>query len=210
VKELKQALAHVYWLGGSPCSGKSSITRLLAERYHFKTYHCDDAFPAHQQRHVPRQHPTFQKISQMTWDEIWGRPLPALLADEIALYREESSMILDDLLALPQSTPVLAEGTALLPAMVLSHLQNRQQAIWVVPAEQFQRAMYPKRGEWVQKVLRQCTRPQQAFQKWMDRDVHFARWVIKTANELGLPVLKVDGQRSIAENAAAVAASFGL
>jgi hypothetical protein len=85
VKELKQALAHVYWLGGSPCSGKSSIARLLAERYHFKTYHCDDAFPAHQQRHIPHHHPTFQKISQMTWDEIWGRPLPVLLADEIAL-----------------------------------------------------------------------------------------------------------------------------
>jgi hypothetical protein len=44
----------------------------------------------------------------------------------------------------------------------------------------------------------------------MDRDVHFARWVVKTANELGLPVLKVDGQRSIAENAAAVTAHFGL
>lgn len=30
---LKQALSHVYWIGGSPCAGKTSIASKLVEDF---------------------------------------------------------------------------------------------------------------------------------------------------------------------------------
>ena len=61
---------------------------------------------------------------------------------------------------------------------------------------------------WVQDILCQCEKPEQAFRNWMDRDVAFARWVARSATRLGLKLLEVDGKRTIAENARIVAQHF--
>ena len=108
--ETRQSLAHVLWMGGSPCSGKSSIAKRLASRYGLALYRCDDAFWEHMERAEPDRHPRLHKLNRMTWDEIWMRPVDAQIADETRCYHEEFEMILDDLLAYPRSTPVLAEG----------------------------------------------------------------------------------------------------
>ncbi|MFN2225098.1 MAG: hypothetical protein ACK2UY_02305 [Anaerolineae bacterium] len=44
----------------------------------------------------------------------------------------------------------------------------------------------------------------------MDRDVAFAAWVASRVQALGLALLVVDGQRTVAESAAVVARHFGL
>ena len=206
----KELLAHVLWLGGSPCSGKSSIARLLATGGQLRTYHCDDEFPKHQQRLTPRQQPTMHKWTITAWDELWMQPPGILLDEAISAYREHLSLVVDDLLALPGPTPILAEGTCLLPGDVHALLSRPEQAIWLVPTEGFQRSHYPDRGSWVQDILNQCEQPEQALQNWMDRDVAFARWVEQSAGELGLRLVRVDGKRSIAENAQLVARHFGL
>jgi len=37
----RKDLSRVYWIGGSPCAGKSSVTRVLARRYGLWTWYCD-------------------------------------------------------------------------------------------------------------------------------------------------------------------------
>jgi 2-phosphoglycerate kinase len=191
-------------MGGSPCAGKSSIADLLAARHGLRVYHCDDYFQAHGARVVPAQQPTFHKISGMTWEQIWMRPIAELVADEVQVYHEEFAMIVDDLLALAGAQPILAEGSALLPELVAGLLGDPRRAIWMVPTEAFQREYYPKRGRWVQDVVRQCSDPQQALQNWMDRDVAFAEIVAQGAAERGLEVVRVDGSCTIDEHAAMV------
>jgi hypothetical protein len=44
----------------------------------------------------------------------------------------------------------------------------------------------------------------------MERDTRFAKWIETEASELHLPLLKVDGNRTIEENAEAVARHFQL
>ena len=202
-------LAHIFWMGGSPCSGKSSIAELLSRKRELQYYQCDGAFAEHGRRVTALGQPTFHKLIGMTWDEIWTRPVDIQLREEIAIYREEFDMILDDLLALPPSPPILAEGSALLPDCVNDVLMNPHQAIWIVPSESFQREHYPDRGGWVQDILRHCANPDLAFRNWMDRDVAFARWVSRRTTELGLEMIEVDGKRTIADNAQAVARHFG-
>lgn len=115
-----------------------------------------------------------------------------------------------DLLSLPQSEPILVEGTCLLPRCVHTVLSSRSAAVWMVPTEGFQRAHYASRGLWVQAILNECATPEQAFENWMGRDVAFARWVVSTADELGLRTIPIDGSRTIAESARLVADLFGL
>jgi len=208
--ELRRRLSHALWIGGSPCSGKSSIVERLSERHAFRSYRVDDAFGAHAARATADAQPHLYRVARMNWDEIWGRPVEVLLQDEIAVYREEWGMIVDDLLALPDDLPVIAEGAALLPELVHGVLSERRHAIWIVPTEAFQCEIYAHRGAWVDEILSQCAQPEQAFESWMARDAAYARWVQREARRLGLEVHVVDGRRSIDENAAIVEARFGL
>jgi hypothetical protein len=191
---------HVFWIGGSPCSGKSSIAANLANKYNLQYYPCDNAYEKHLQIGVRSRIPLFISLATMTWDEIWMHPVGTLLADEIEFYEYEFKMILNDLLALPDTQPVIAEGASLLPALVADIVCLPHKAIWIVATDAFQRRIYPQRGNWVQSILSQCSDPQQAFQNWMNRDSAFARWIEKETARLGLDCLQVDEKTSIEEN----------
>ena len=210
LKRIQASLSHVLWMGGSPCSGKSSIAKILSDKYHLRTYHVDDAFRQHESRFNPRDNPTLYKWTNRPWDELWMQPPDILLKEAISAYQEHFAFVLEDLLDLPESGLLLAEGTALLPDCVAGLIQSRHQALWVAPSEAFQRTRYPQRGEWVQWILGQCDDPDRALRNWMDRDVAFAEWVIERTQALDMHVLVVDGENSIVENAAAVAAHFRL
>jgi 2-phosphoglycerate kinase len=197
------------WMGGSPCSGKSSIATLLAERYDLALYPCDAHFDEHQRRATPQAQPRLHRLGGMTWDEIWMRPVDEQVADEFAIYREQFPMILDDLRALPTDRPVLVEGAALLPELVAAACPDPARAIWIVPTPEFQWAHYSRRG-FIQGILAACSSPQQAFANWMERDIRFGEAVAQDARARGYRVISVDGHASIAQNAAAAAAHCGL
>ena len=108
----------IYWLGGSPCAGKSSVADLLAERYGLTVYRCDDAYFRHIQICNPQDQPTLHAITSMSWDEIWMRPVDVQVTAEFEIYREEFPLILDDLRHLPEDRPILVEGAACLPELV--------------------------------------------------------------------------------------------
>jgi hypothetical protein len=164
-------------------------------------YHCDEALAGHQPYLDPELQPTLIKWTTSGCDDLWMQPRELLLAEAMACYEEHFALVISDILALPHNTPVLAEGTCLLPGLVNGVTTGTHQAIWMVPTEGFQRLHYPQRGPWVQAVVSQCSEPQQALRNWMERDVAFAKWVTSQTRRLGLSQMTVDGQRSIAENA---------
>ena len=137
------------------------------------------------------------------------RPVEEQVIEERELYREEFPLILDDLLALPTTRPVLAEGAALLPECVVPLLLQPHHAIWIVPTPEFQVEHYSRRA-WPQDVVRACLDPQQAFHNWMQRDIRFAQQVEQAARHLTMRTLVVDGARSLMENKACVEQHFQL
>jgi len=201
--------SHIYWLGGSPCSGKTSAAKALASRCGLDYYSCDDAFYHHARRITPERQPVFQRVMQYGCAELWLRPVEALLADELAVYEEEFPFILEDLAGLGRQRPVIAEGAALLPWLIAPRIASPSRAMYMVPTPAFQWQHYSRR-EWTAEVLKDCPDPELAFQHWMERDIGFAVRVALRAGELGLPVLQVDGSRTLEENTAAVQAHFHL
>ena len=137
------------------------------------------------------------------------QPVESLVQEVIACYREHFTLILEDILSLPKRKSLLVEGTALLPAQVASVLSRQSRAIWLIPSADFQRAHYSRR-EWVRGILAQCSKPEEAFHNWMERDIRFAQWIEAEASARHLPLLRVDGNRTIEQNAEAVARHFQL
>jgi 2-phosphoglycerate kinase len=209
MRELKRQLSHVFWIGGSPCSGKSSIATILAEVYGFCIYHVDEAFEEFRQRVTPKDQPMLYKWTSMSLNDLWMRPVNVLLQDAITCHRELFDMVLENLLRLPDN-PILVEGTSLLPDRVEELLLEPGQGIWLVPTERFQRAQYINRKIWVEGILRDCQDPGQVLRNWIDRDIAVARWVVEKAKALRLPYIEINGKRSVAENASVVAKHLGL
>jgi 2-phosphoglycerate kinase len=209
MSESEDRLENVFWLGGSPCAGKSSISEILADRFDLDVYHVDEAFENHVQGLDPARQPALAKWCASSWDQRWMRPIDKLVRDVIACYREHFALIWEDILAMPKQKFLLIEGTALLPRQVASVLPKTSHALWVIPSDDFQREHYSKR-QWVRGILEQCNNPEAAFGNWMERDAMFAEWVEAEASALNLQLLKVVGNRTIEENAEAVAAHFQL
>lgn len=204
---LRQELAHVYWIGGSPCSGKSSIAENILKSGDFCLYDCDQAFFKHVEIITPEAQPTFYRVMHLSNNDLWMRPVEQQTREETLIYQEEFPLLLKDLLSLPKERPILAVGAALLPECVSPLLNRPQQGIWIVPAREFQLFHYSRR-EWAKDVVKDCEDPQQAFQNWMQRDICFASQVRQAAQERGLPILIVDGSTSIQENTARVQEQF--
>ncbi len=206
---LSCALPCVYWIGGAPCAGKSTVAQSLADRYNLHYYQCDAHFEVHQQRATATQQPTLARLASLSCDEIWLPPVAEQLARVQAIYHEEFSMIMADLHTLPKERPLLVEGSALLPLLVLPHLSACRHAIWITPTPAFQRSHYVQRP-WIHDVLRTCTDPRLAFQNWMARDEAYAAWIEEQTRMLGLPCLWVDGQQTLDQMTQHIAACLAL
>jgi 2-phosphoglycerate kinase len=199
----------VFWIGGSPCAGKNSISSILADNFDLNLYCVDEAFETHIQSFNSEFHPTLVKWYRNSWNERCTQPVERLVQEVIACYREHFTLVVDDVLIHPKDKPLLIEGTDLLPKEVTSIQANYNQSVWIIPTVDFQTEHYAKR-EWAQHIVEQCDDAQAAFQNWMQRDIDFAKWVRNEAETMGCKVIIVDGKQSIEENAIEIAAHFGL
>lgn len=212
--DLKQALSHVYWIGGSPCAGKTSIARKLAEDYQLTYYKCDDCYEEHMARSTPNLHPTMYEIIDLTWNQAWStrfcsNPVNELIDHVVRIYEEQFQLIVEDLLKRPKSAKILVEGAALLPELAAPLLLKPNQAIWVVPTPEFQLKHYAKR-EWIHDVLKNYPDPEHAFSNWMKRVIGFAEKILKSTGKLQLNSILVDGASSINQNYEKIKEFFSL
>lgn len=204
-------LSDIYWIGGSPCAGKSSIADILSKMYGLAVYHVDQVFyDKHLSQITPQEKPVLYKWHNTPWNELWMQPHEVLLDEARASYNEHFDLIIRDLEDIEHPKPVIVEGTALLPDLVSALIQDNSTAIWLVPDEAFQRQHYPLRGDWVQGILSHCESPERALENWMNRDAAFGAWIIERTRLLQLEHLTVDGKRSIEENAHIIDQYFGF
>jgi hypothetical protein len=192
--KLRKLFERSYVLGGSPCSGKSTIAERLAREFGLIYYKVDD----HEGRHIaladPQVHPTMVAFARMSWNEIWTRPVDVQVQEEFVFYTERSSMIVDDLQDFKDQGPIIMEGAAFLPALVHAWGVNAGHAVFLVPSKDFQWVNYAERP-WIRSILDSCTNPQQAFENWMARDHRFGLEIIQQAQAFGYPTILVDGKK---------------
>jgi len=202
-------LSQVYILGGSPCSGKSTIAEKLSARYHLQYYEVDDHYQEHVERCNPERHPTMYKFANMGWNQIWSRPVSYLVWEELEYYRELYEMILQDLGKYKPGKPIIVEGAALLPELIHKSKLDPKKVLYMVPTKAFQIHHYSQRA-FIHHILKDCDDPEGAFENWMMRDHLFGQEVLRQAEKLGYGRIIVDGKTGLDAQIEVVRQYFGL
>ena len=182
------ALASIIWIGGSPCTGKTSVAQRLAEQYGLAAYHFDHHEADHIKRSSAVDEPALHAFLAMTMDERWVRRSPEEMARNVIFsWTERFRFVLKDLRAMPSESAVIAEGPGLFPDLVAPHLARQQQAIWLVPTAAFCATMRRRRGS---TMPTHTSQPERAWQNLIDRDILLAAYVRQRAEERKLPILR--------------------
>ena len=195
-QKLQSIFNSSFVLGGSPCSGKSTLAERLSKHFEIPYYKVDDHTLRHIKRANQQDHPTMVAYSQMSWDEIWSRPADLQVREEFTFYAERFEMILEDLLNYENADSVVMEGAAFVPSLIHSWGVPSDKALFLIPTKEFQIEHYSKRP-WIKSILDSCEDPQQAFANWMERDHLFGQEIIKQAQRYNYQYVIIDGKASV-------------
>jgi hypothetical protein len=175
-------LSHALWIGGAPCSGKSSVADALADRFGLQLYHVDARTWVHEARM-----PTTE-FGSLTMDERWVDATPERMFDWfVTTSRHRFRLVLEDLRDLPDEPGAIVEGPQLLPTSVSAVLRDPAQALFLLPdagdlAER-RRARGPMAG---------TSDGVRATENLIARDLLIASVVEREAYDLRLATLRVD------------------
>jgi hypothetical protein len=195
-----------FWIGGSPCAGKSSVAALLAGRHGLSLFACDDGAPARMARMSGRGLAARDELAGLDTCVRLARSPRSQVELVLAFYAEQIPFLLGEL---PDDPPLLVEGADLLPSLLAGAGVPVDRSVWIVPTAEFQLRHYGERP-WVGPYLASCPDPAAAFDSWMRRDILYARYVRLTAERLGGRVIVVDGEQTIEQTASVVEQHFGL
>jgi len=202
-------IKNIYWLGGSPCSGKSTVAELMAQRLGMDYFKLDDLLDQLMNQAAESGGKACAASLAMSPDQIWMRDPAEQCREEFEIYREIFPFALEKLTAAAGDRPVITEGAGWLPDMVQSIGVEPSRYICLVPSRVFQITEYSRRP-WIDFVLEQCKDREAAFSNWMERDVIFARQTAAIARRLHYKTIVNDGSLSIEDLYSSVIGQFGL
>lgn len=105
---IKQYLKNVYFIAGTPCGGKTTVSRALAKKYNIPVYDIDERFPEHQAMSDPAFQPAMNRDFRDA-DEFFGRSVEEYKAWLLQNTREQLDFILLDLMRLSQNRPIFCD-----------------------------------------------------------------------------------------------------
>jgi hypothetical protein len=189
----------VYWLSGSPCGGKTTVSNVLAKRYDWNVYHVDEHWDNHKERATAENHPTYIAITRVTGDELWLRPLDEQIRTEPIFVKEAFPLILEDIeQLLAKDTRPLIVDASVVPSSVQSILPSKNHIFYLIPSEHFQREQYALRPS-IKHTLAKTSDVELAWSNWMARDAAYARWLEVQVKAADLDYLKVSGAMSLTD-----------
>lgn len=105
---IKEYLKNVYFITGTPCGGKTTISRALAKKYGFVVYDIDEQFSKHQQMSNVKFQPSMNKKFNNA-DEFFNRTVEEYKKWLIDNTREQLDFVLLDLIQISQKQVVLCD-----------------------------------------------------------------------------------------------------
>ena len=196
----------VLFIGGSPCSGKSTAAERISKEYSAYYFKVDDFLDQFTHSAAKKGYPACKNSVTMTPDEIWMREPLIQCEDEFLIYDEISELMFEYLKQIDADF-IVTEGAAYTPNVMVKH--GKKEYISIIPTPDFQISHYKKR-EWVPYILEGCSDKQQAFHNWMERDILFAKQVQAECEENAVPCIVNDGTRTQDEMFSIVKELFNL
>ena len=200
---------NIYYIGGSPCAGKSSVAEILSKKYDLYYFKTDDFLDRYMQTGARKGYPVCRKVTSMNAEQIWMREPFIQCREEFDIYREIFEFVETDLKQIEWKGGIITEGAAYLPELMKQSGIPDSRYISITPAKEFQITHYRER-DFVPLVLEGCSDKEKAFRNWMDRDVLFAQEVQRQCQKENYISVINDGTMEMDELANLVAAHFEL
>jgi len=105
---IKEYLKNVYFITGTPCGGKTTISRELGKKYNLFVYDVDDQFAKHQKISNSDFQPSMNQVFKDA-DEFFGRTVEEYKQWLINNTREQLDFVLLDLIRISQNQIVLCD-----------------------------------------------------------------------------------------------------
>jgi hypothetical protein len=202
--------SNVYWIGGAPGAGKSTVARHIASRCDLELYATDDVMGDHARRSTAADAPYLERFKAMSMDERWLTRSPETMLETFHWFRGEAfPLIVEDLLRRPAGTPVVAEGFRLLPHLVMPLLENVDHAVWLLPTPAFRNAALASRGA-LWDLPGKTSDPERARLNLSRRDRMFTDRLIGECERLGCRTVELDVGVTEDEVATRLIRLFGL
>lgn len=198
-----------YYIGGSPCAGKSTIAEMLSQKYDLYYFKVDDFLIGYTELGALKGYPICKKTVEMDAEQIWMRDPLLQCREELKFYEEVWEYVLADLRKINCKNGIITEGAAFVPKLIKQLGVPDNRYISITPTKEFQ-VFHFKNRDFVPYVLKGCRDTEKAFYNWMDRDILFAEEVQKQCRENKYVSIVNDGSAGIDELADRVAAHFKL
>lgn len=105
---IKEYLKNVYFISGTPCGGKTTVSRALGNKYGIRVYDIDEMFPVHREMSDSSSQPNMNRRFRDA-DEFFGRSVEEYLGWLRGNAREQLDFILLDLIRLSQHERVICD-----------------------------------------------------------------------------------------------------
>jgi hypothetical protein len=211
LREMRERLRHVYWIGGGSGGGKSTIAARLAAEHGLRLYSTDEVMTDHARRTTVEEAPFLHQFMAMTMDERWVRRSAETMFTTFHWFRGEGfNLIIEDLLALPSSQDIIVEGFRLLPLLVQPLLASPDRAVWLLPTPEFRHAAIHGRPSAGLDFINKTSDPERAGRNIAERDRLFTARTREQAKSLGLHVIEVDIAMTEADTVHRVSSLFDL
>lgn len=105
---IKEYLKNVYFISGTACGGKTTVSRTLGEKYNIPVYDIDERFPEHQRISDPACQPCMNRRFKDA-DEFFGRSVEEYSDWLIRNTREQLDYVLLDLIRLSQNGRIICD-----------------------------------------------------------------------------------------------------
>jgi hypothetical protein len=208
MSDVRDALAHVLWIGGGPQVGKTTLSRLLAGTYDLKIYNLDWHDTRDERRRAGAAASAFGKLSI---DERWAHPDPdALVERSLAIWAELFEFTVADLAAGSNARPVVAEGPGAFPWLVAPLIRSPRQAIFLVPSAAWRERVAEGRhgpGQ-VKRFGGEIRDRERALANIRARDAVIDARITKSCGELGLRCEAMDGSLDLDASLALIEDQF--
>lgn len=202
-------MINAYYIGGSPCAGKSTVAEILSKKYELHYFKLDDFLDGYTKLGALEGYPICKKTVEMSAEQIWMRDPRLQCREELEFYKEVCAYWLADLERINCKSGIITEGAAYVPEIIKQSGISANRYISIMPTEEFQISHFRKR-EFVPKVLEGCSNLEKAFCNWMDRDILFAKEVQRQCAAEKYAFIINDGSIEIDEMVHMVAIHFGL
>lgn len=189
--EIPPQREYLLLVGGSSCAGKTTLCNILAQQHGIRCFSIDDHLGEYALRGEQNGLPVCLHQKQLSPEEFWMRDPVEMCKELIGFYREIFPFVIEDLRSAAREGPLIAEGIALMPELVVPELpalmgtmpSHDVEYVCMVAEASFQVQHFRER-EWVSLLLDGCHDKEKAFSNWMKREMLFGEYVTQTAQQL--------------------------